>query len=193
MRILLLLCLCKGILPGYAQSPNPALKPISKEQWLTDIDFFDKQLVKKHGNAFHFTTKEKYDRSIAALKQDLGQLQDFEIVVRLQQIAASIGDAHTYIKLPSNFRRFPLVLYWFGKQLYVVRTTAGYSQVLGSRLFAIDDHPLDEISDKIASVLSNDENESFRLANSPSFIVIPEVLKTLGIIPATEKAVFRFE
>ena len=48
--------------------PKP-LKPVTKEQWAEDIDYFAKRLVKKHANAFHFTTEEKFNKAIADLKK----------------------------------------------------------------------------------------------------------------------------
>src|SRR5215216_1595474 len=135
---LLFILLCIHCLSCMAQSPNTALKEVTKEQWIADIDYFAKNLVRKHGNAFHFTPEEKINRAIDSLKRDLPDLKGYEVVVRLQQRAASIGDGHTYVKLPGNFKRYPVSMYWFGNNLHIIRTTQQYCAALGARLISID-------------------------------------------------------
>src|SRR5215203_6381384 len=133
---LLFILLCIYCLSCMAQSPTMPLKEVTKEQWIGDIDYLAKHLVKKHGNAFHFNPEERITRAIDSLKRDLPDLKGYEVVVRLQQIAASIGDAHTYVKLPGNFKRYPVPIYWFGNDLHVIRTTERCRAALGARLIS---------------------------------------------------------
>jgi hypothetical protein len=188
--VLLIVLLCIQYVSCLAQTPD--MKELTKDQWAGDIDYFAKNLVKKHGNAFHFTSEERFNRTIDSLKQDLPDLKGYEVVVRLQQIAAGVGDAHTYVKLPGNFKRYPVSMYWFGNNLQVIRTTAPYRAALGARLISIDGHPLNEIIEKISTILSNDENESFRRFNGPNYMVVSEILESLGITKSDDQAVFRF-
>src|SRR4051794_40973390 len=133
-------------LTGKSQVPAKPLNPVTTTQWAEDIDYFAKKLVKKHANAFHFTTEEKFNKAIADLKKDLPHLKDYQVVVRLMQITSSIGDGHTGVHPPSDFTHYPVVLFWFGKELYVTRATAEYKQLPGKKLVKIDGHSLDEIN-----------------------------------------------
>lgn len=169
---------------GFAAPPKTAL---SSQQWKDDINFFAKQLQKKHKNLFHTTTKETFDRSISDLKNLAGTIPDYEVIIKIQQIAASIGDGHTVVHLPPTFKRLPVVLFWFNKDLYVSRTTNHYKNELGKRVIRIGDHSMDEVMKKISTVMSVAENEWFNMSSSAQYMVLPEVLATLKIIPSVEK------
>ena len=177
---------------GNAQMQARPLKPITTAQWEEDIDYFAKKLVSKHANAFNFTTGEKFNKAIADLKKDLPNLKDYQVVVRLLQITSSIGDGHTGVHLPSNFTHYPIVAFWFGKDLYVTRTTVPYKHLLGKKLVAIDGHSLDEINQKMANVITSNENDWFVMSVSAQFLGVPEILQTLGIVSSLEKAKFSF-
>src|SRR5678815_412069 len=113
MKILLLLI----AMLQYNYSAVP-LKPISAQEWKDDIDFFATQLVKKHKNPFHTTSQEVFEQSIIDLKNVAGSVPDYEMIVKLLQITASVGDGHTGVHLPTTFRRYPIGVYWFNKDLY---------------------------------------------------------------------------
>jgi hypothetical protein len=177
---------------GKAQLPAKPLKPVTTAQWAEDIDFFAKKLVKKHANAFHFTTEEKFNRAIADLKNDLPGLKDHQVVVRLLQITSGIGDGHTAVHLPSNFTYYPVALFWFGKELFVTRATTDYPQLRGKKLVKIDGHSLDEVNQKLSAVITSNENDWFVMSASAQLIGVPQILHTLGIVSSVEKATFTF-
>lgn len=181
-----------AILAGNAQLPAKALNPVTKAQWAEDIDYFAKKLIDKHANAFHFTTREKFDKSIANLKKDLPDLKDNEIVVRLLQITSSIGDGHTAVHLPSSFTIYPIALFWFGKELYVTRTTMEYKHLCGKKLVKIDGHSVEEINQKLSPFITSNENEWFVMSVSAQMMSVPEILHTAGIVSSVEKAKFTF-
>ena len=57
-----------------------------------------------------------------------------KIVVRLHQLAASVGDGHTGVHLPPFFKRYPLNVYWFRKDLRVIAARQDYTRALGTRV-----------------------------------------------------------
>lgn len=175
-----------------AQEPPKPLKPVTKEQWVEDIDYFAKRLVKKHVNAFHFTTEEKFNKAIADLKKELANLKDHQVVVRLMKITSSIGDGHTAVHLPSGFSHYPIVLFWFGKEAYVTRATAEYKQLAGKKLVKINGHSLDEVTQKLSPLITTNENDWFAMSVSGQLMGVPEILHTLGIVSSVEKAKFSF-
>src|SRR5215203_4503250 len=181
-----------AMLAGKAQVPAKALNPVNKAQWAEDIDYFAKKLVDKHANAFHFTTKEKFYKAIDDLKKDLPDLKDNEVVVRLLQITSGIGDGHTAVHLPSNFTIYPVAFFWFGKELHVTRATRQYEQLCGKKLVKIDGHSLDEINQKLSSVITSNENDWFVMSVNAQMMSVPDILHTLGIVSSLEKAKFTF-
>ena len=190
----LLLCFvfCFVLAWSKAQAPTHTSFNISVPQWEEDIDYFAKQLVKKHKNAFHLMTEEQFNRAINDLKKDLPGLADYQVIIRLLQITANIGDGHTYVHLPADMKRYPVTLYWFGKDLYTIRATENYKQALGKKLVKINGLPLTDAMQKISTILSREQNESFIMFNSAIDLTVPQILHALGIVADVEKAKFTF-
>lgn len=165
---------------------------ITSAQWQEDIKYFGEQLVKKHKNAFHHVSKEEFEKDIDQLYNDAPSLKDYQVIVRLMQITAKIGDGHTGVHLPNSFKRYPVVLNWFGNEVYVIATTALYKEALGTRLSKIGNLGMEEINTKLASIISQDENEWYTMSTGPVYLVIPEILVTLGIVTDYDDASFVF-
>lgn len=174
-----------------AQAPTVDTN-LTVAKWEEDINYFSKQLVKKHKNAFHLMSEESFNQAIADLKKDLPGLSYYQVLIRLLQITASIGDGHTYVHLPSDMKRYPLTLYWFGKELYAIRATTEYKQVLGKRVVKINGFPLSEVMQRVSTILSKQQNESFIMFNSAIDLTVPQVLYGLGIVTDPGKATFTF-
>jgi len=175
-----------------AQTANATL-PLSKAQWREDLQYLARELPKRHKNLFHTVSREQFERAVAELDAALPSLQDHQVIVRMLQITAKVGDAHTYVHLPQGFKRYPISLYWFGNELRVVRATKEYTDALGARVVKIGETGIDEVQARLLSVLSQAENEWFILSNSPAYMLRPEVLHTLGVVPDTGRAKFTFE
>lgn len=111
-----------GLLPniGRAQKAREALT-LSKGQWREDLQYLARELPKRHKNLFHTVSREQFERAVAELDAAIPTLADYQIIVRMLQITAKVGDAHTYVHLPQTFKLYPLSLYWFGSDLRVVR------------------------------------------------------------------------
>ena len=102
-----------GLLPniGRAQKASEALA-LSKGQWREDLQYLARELPKRHKNLFHTVSREQFERDVAELDTAIPSLEDHQIIVRMLQITAKVGDAHTYVHLPQTFRRYPVGLYW---------------------------------------------------------------------------------
>jgi hypothetical protein len=172
-----------------SQKTNP---PITAAQWQEDIRYFKEQLVKRHKNAFHHVSKEEFENDIERLYNDVPSLKDYQVIVRLLQITAKVGDGHTAVHLPGTFKRYPVALNWFEDNLYVNATTPEYKAVLGTRLLKVGDLTLEEVNKKLATVLSQDENKWFDMNTGPAYLLIPEILVTLNVIPDYDHASFTF-
>src|SRR5262245_24202270 len=107
----LLLLLLPAVSPAAlaASKPEP-LPPMTAETWLADLDSFARELPKRHKNAFHAITRERFASEVASLRARAGQANDDEMIVGLMQIAAMVGDGHTYVRLPSSLHQFPITI-----------------------------------------------------------------------------------
>ncbi|HEX2947295.1 MAG TPA: hypothetical protein VHT96_15235 [Clostridia bacterium] len=159
--------------------------------WIQDIDYMQTNLLQKHKNLYHSIKKEDFDKEVIDLKNDVPKLKDYEIICRLAQIVASIGDAHTSLDLNfNNSLPYPIRLLWFGEDLRVVNTDSEHKDILGRKLVNINGIPINEIVKKADSLIAHENSQRLK-AEDPQYIVIPEVLKMFGII-SSDTAEFTF-
>jgi hypothetical protein len=99
------------------------------------------------------------------------------------------------VQFPQSFKRYPLNLYWFGRELRVIAASKEYEDALGARVVRIGETGIEEVQTRVAMSFPSaaNENDWYVLSMSPAFIVRPEVLHTLGIVPALDRARFTFE
>ncbi|MDQ3063425.1 MAG: class A beta-lactamase-related serine hydrolase [Acidobacteriota bacterium] len=177
----------------YEQIFNKLKIGMSKAQWREDLQYLARELPKRHKNLFHTVSREEFEKMVAELDRAIPTLDDYQIIVRMQEITAKVGDGHTFVHLPQTFKRYPLVLYWFGNELRVVRAVKEYKDALGAKVVKIGDVNINDVQTRIRKVLSQAENEWFVSSNSPFHLVSPEVLQTLGVVPDARRAVYTFE
>ena len=160
--------------------------------WRDDVEYFAKELPKRHKNLFLSFPKENFEREISRLKSDLPQLSDKEVVFRLQQISAKAGDLHTYV-----IRRigavFPIVVGQFGEDFFVTAVAQKELQyLLGTKLISIDDVNFVEVSQTALTLISA-ENKFALKALLPRVITDAEAIHFLGITLMEGTAKFTFE
>ena len=187
-----------------AQS-RPGAPVLSKAQWRDDVRYFARELPKRHKNLYHATAKEQFDKAVADLDAAIPSLQDHQIIVKLRQIGATVGDGHTGVQLPAYFKRYPLTLYWFpphdaktaswgtvGGELRVIAAAKEYEGALGARIIKIGELDIDEVSGRVATCFPSkaNENEWFVLNTGPALMVRPEVLHALGVVSDLSRAAF---
>ena len=165
------------------------------DQWREDLRYFAKELPKRHKNAYHAVSKEAFERAVAELDAAIPTLQPHQVVVRLQQIAALVGDGHTGVHTPDAFKRYPVALWWFGNELRVTGAGKEYPQALGTRVLEIGGMPLDEVQARVTRCFPSAENENawYVLSTSVAFLAMPEVLQTLGVVPDLGPATFTLQ
>jgi hypothetical protein len=182
--------------PAGATQNSGDARAVSKAQWREDLKYLAAELPKRHKNAFHTVTRERFERMVADLDRDITSLQDHQIVVRMLQITAAVGDGHTYIPLPATFKLFPLQLFWFGDELRVTHAAEEYKEALGARVQKIGGVGVEELRARLTgAVLSQAEiaNKWYVMSNSAVLMTRPEVLHTLGLLPEAGPAPFTFE
>ena len=167
-------------------------KTISSAQWQEDVKYFQEQLVKMHKNAFHRVSKEEFEKDIELLYKDLPSLKDYQIIVRLMQITAKVGDGHTAVHLPSAFKRYPIRFFWFDEGLCVVATTEEYKDILGTKLSKIGNLSVEKVSKKLYTIISQDENKWYWVSTAVALLNIAEIVGALGLVPDHELASFTF-
>lgn len=169
--------------------------PISKVHWQEDLRYFARELPKRHKNLYHATPRERFERAVAELDAAIPSLQDHQIIVRLHQIGASVGDGHTGVHISPSFGIYPISVYRFGDGLRVIAARKEYESALGTRVVKIGGLGIDDVEARVRTCFPSAENENewYVMSTSPAFIVRPEFLQALGIVPDVAAAPFTFE
>lgn len=185
-KAFLLCALVCGYVPRLQLSAQSTTAPrLSKEQWHEDLRFLATELPKRHANAFHFLPKAAFDQEVSQLDQKLDHLNPEEIFVGMDRIENSIGDGHTYIRVPADAPVFPVHFERFGDDYRLVSTqdVPGAREALGGRLLKIGDMPIDQAEKLLLTLTPADETQSLRDVRATAVLNDGMVLHGLGIIP----------
>ncbi len=166
-----------------------------EKKWHKDLKALRKQLRSLHANLFFKMTPEEFNQAVDDLEASISALQDHEIIVAMTRIVALVGDAHTRLdweQTATSFRTYPLRLYWFSNGLYVRATTADYRSALGAKLVQIGETDIDRVYASVSSLIPHD-NDGWLRQRTPGYMVVPEILNALKILPDMEKGHFVFE
>lgn len=166
---------------------------LTKEQWIKDINYLEKELAIRHANVYHKLTKEEYENEFDNLRKEVPKLKDYEIKLKICQIIASVGDAHTHMLIDNvvyNQRSYPFKLTWFEDKLKVVSIDKEHKDLIGNDLIAINDISIKEVVKRVNTLISH-ENEQWLKVNNQEYIQFPTILKFLNIIK-DDKAEFTF-
>jgi hypothetical protein len=166
-----------------------------EKKWHKDLKALRKQLRSLHANLFFKITPDEFNQAVDDLDASISSLPDHEIIIGMTRIVAMVGDAHTRLdweQTATSFRTYPLRLYWFSDGLYVTATTADYRSALGAKLIQIGGTDIDQVYASVRSLIAHD-NEWWLRQRVPDYIVVPEILNALKILPDMEKGHFVFE
>jgi len=170
---LLLLGLC--LLPAKAQTRESI-------DWDYEIRLLEKDLVKKHPNAYFYFDSLSFHRKMVEIIPKAYTQSIFSTAVMLQQAVALLGDAHTMVNyhyLVEKQLMIPMTSYWFEEGLYILETEERYQELLGKKLHAINQHPIQEVIDSMATLMVN-ENPSLLKNRLPDMLNWVQLLQHFG-------------
>ncbi len=170
---LIIILLLSRLLPGQAGD---------EIDWKYEIDLLGKELAQRHSNLFFKTDSASFYNSLARIAHAAEGHSLFDISVQLQQAIARLGDAHTRINFHFNINGgsiLPLECYWFEDGIYVLRTRAIYSELLGKKLTAINGHPMDQIVDSMSTLIVS-ENPYLLKSQFPRMLTWTPLLVYFG-------------
>ncbi|EQB85852.1 C-terminal processing protease CtpA/Prc [Clostridium punense] len=162
-------------------------RKLTKEQWSEDIDYLKETLEKNHKNLYHKITKENLEKQCNDLKKELNKLTDLQVKLRLKEIVASIGDAHTTLSIGTDesIAVYPICVSWFGEELKIDATDEEHKDIIGKTLIAIDNTPINEVMAKMNKMVSHENQQWLKVLNI-SYLNRPQILEALKIIKGNE-------
>ncbi|MDC8003668.1 hypothetical protein POV27_06365 [Aureisphaera galaxeae] len=167
---------------------------VSPTQLLADIDQLEELIETKHIRPYRLVSKKKLASVIQEAKDYIGAKEacDETCYVALLKIVAALRDGHSVVRTSSREKLFgfmPLTVTWFKEGLYVTRVPDSRTDLLGSRLEAINDVPIDEVLDKIRTVLPHGNDSRFKKF-AYAYLRMPGLLYGLGITNDADRASF---
>ncbi len=117
------------------------------------------------------------------------ELNDDQMLVEVTRLAAmptwngrdGHGGIFPWTEDGLGAHAFPLRMYWFSDGLFVVDALPPYEELIGTRVDSIAGHPVDDVFAAVGPLLPRD-NDMNLLSLSPRIMVVPEVLRGLGLL-----------
>lgn len=166
------------------------------KKWQKDLNHLYDKMQKKHVDLYHQASQEQLDSAFNRLMVDIPHLQNHEILVRMAQFVALVGDGHTSF-FPGNqrkmwFRFLPVKFWYFPDGIRVIDVSEPYLSLLGKKLLKIGNVSVDEAYARIATTIGVDNDVEFQYS-IPFQFVRPELLQALDIIESSDSVYMEFE
>lgn len=146
--------------------------------WKNDIDTLRVELPKKHINLFFHSSEAEFNAGLDMIKNQCDTLSDFEVVVKLQQQIAKLGDSHTRIGLLKFINpelRLPISMYQFTDGVYILLASEDNSNLIGKKIIAINGYPIEQVIDSVNTLITC-ENQALKKEIFPLLITSTQLL-----------------
>ncbi|MEI8278200.1 MAG: hypothetical protein WCG87_00470 [Bacteroidota bacterium] len=188
--LLLSLLVILTVNSSHAQRKLVESYSLTKENLIKDIDEYANGIEKYHVDPFSKINHKDFLNEISRIKDSAVYYDIDELLVKLFQVNALIGDEHTDIGY--HFRDlFPFTFYWFQEGIYSMETLPKYDSLQLLKLIAIDNVPVDTAIKKISTIIANKNTASIRKI-APQYLTDPHILHGLKIIGSTSSIEYTF-
>lgn len=170
------------LLLGIASIPAAFSQGGSGIGWAADLEYLASELPAKHCNLFAKYDKDKFEAAIGTIKASAGEAGDFATALKTQQLIAKLGDSHTMLyfhQLLNRQEMLPLGLLWVSDGLYVIQTTDENKELLGHRLTAVGQAPVETVIDSLSTLFTVD-NEAMVKSMIPQLFPSLQLLEYFG-------------
>ena len=157
---------------------------VKKGNWNVDLDFLKVELPKKHKDFYSVKSEKDFQLGIDKISEQIDELTNFDIAVKLQQLVAGFGDSHTRIswnKYLDREKMLPLHLYWFNDGIFILHTTKKNQKLVGQKITMINDKPIKSVVDSLSTLITLD-NDALVKSVMPHFLISTQLLKYFGIV-----------
>jgi hypothetical protein len=144
---------------GISGSAPPLLS--MSDQWRADVTSLVQQMTEFHSLPFPGIGLTDFNSNATDLYNQIPTLSDPVIRTKLEELVASIEDAHTDIgwPFPSPFLQVPLSFYWFDDGIYVTSASAPYQTLLGGKLLSVGQTGIDDATRILTALVPHDNNQ----------------------------------
>lgn len=155
----------------------------TNKQWIEDIKFMENIIIRDYPTKYDDKSIKAIGSKFEILKKNVSKLNDYEIALNAEQIIASLKDGHTHLNtnLFYSALQLPIKLQRYDNDIIVCATISKYKNILGTKLISINNIPIENIMDKIDSLVPMETAQYLR-AEDCKYINREDVLKFFNII-----------
>jgi len=165
---------------------------INYELLVKDLDYLTSYLEENYYNLYHTITKEQFYIEISKIKENASDFDKYRFYIELSKLISKIGDGHTSISSNLPFNYFPLYIYEFSDGYHVLEIDNNFKHLLGTKLVAIGDKPVNVVKEKISEIISTD-NDFYLKHKLPDSIICADYLLHFKIMDELSFGRFTFE
>ena len=163
---------------------SPTATPLSRAG---DLAFLLERLTALHPDPFVGESPAAFEARVDDLAARADALSDDQFLVEVMRLlGARDRDGHTglvpFAQGDRGLTAWPLALYEFEEGLRVVDAMAPHEDTIGLRVVEIGGRPIEEVAAAVMPLVSRDNEWTVR-ARLPGYLVVPEVLRGLGLLP----------
>jgi hypothetical protein len=150
--------------------------------WEYEINLLGRELSEKHPDLFFKTDSAFFFREMRKVAAEAPGKSHFYVAVKLQQVMARMGDAHTLVNYHFHVDKsliIPYESYWFEGGIYITQADREYEALLGKKLIAINGFPLDLIIDSLSTLLVQDNPSQIKY-QIPRMLTWSQLLSHFG-------------
>jgi hypothetical protein len=177
--------------PGPSAAPvSPVAEPVISRAG--DLGFLLERLIDLHPDPFAGGSRASVEQRVTDLSARAPELSDDEFLVEVMRLVAGRArDGHTglvpFAQTDVGLTAWPFALYWFAEGLYVVDARPPGQAAIGARVVEVAGRPVEDVTEAVTAHVSSDNEWTVR-ARLPSYLVVPQVLRGLGLLDEDEPA-----
>lgn len=160
-------------------------------KWQKDLSYLKEAIKNKDPYVYDNISEEEFNSKLKNLKEEVPNLSDNEVVNKIYEIMATVGDAHT--KAQKKFtKKVPLVFSYFQDGFYLINTIDQYKEGLYCKLKKVNNMDIKEVEKKLEPLISHENKENV-IKTLPNFFVNPEILEGVKIVDNIDTVKFTLE
>jgi hypothetical protein len=205
--VLSLICVL-ALAGAAADSTDSLTRALNDTDWRADIEAAADAIRESHPRPFRTVSAPVFEEHYEALMDEVPELSDKEVIVRLAALVALIDDGHTRLSIPRQhpaiglefghtptpepdnkaleFRQLPLAFERLDDGIFVKAAREDFDELIGYRLTAIDDTNVDDAFAAVQAI-TYAENSQLESLMGVDRLSLPEALAALGISRSAEK------
>lgn len=175
------------------RSNSGARPPVTPEGRMEDIEVFRNEFLSQEVS-YSAEARAEAERRLAVLEGKIDTIGEPEFELELARIVALADNGHTHYvsnSISRYYNRVPIRLGVFGEDFYVLRAMESDTDLLGTRLVAIDGHSINSLRNATRQLWGG--LNAWRDRFAFDFLESPELLNAMNLAAVSTAAVYLFE